>query len=89
MVVDFDGRALAKALEGHGEKIVLASIDISASGHERDSRKGHHMLAHLRTEAYPAYSRHIYPPKSGGTGEGLTYETNNDLIEAAKRELAE
>ena len=25
---------------------------------------GHHMLAHLRTEAYPVYSKHIYPPRT-------------------------
>ena len=37
-------------------------IDISALRHERATRRGHHMLAHLRTEAYPVYARHQYPP---------------------------
>ena len=61
-VVDFDGRLLAEASPGPGERIVVAPIDLSALRHERATRRGHHMLAHLRTEAYPVYRRHIYPP---------------------------
>ncbi len=87
MVVDFEGRILAKASEGAGEKIVVAPIDISALRHEREVRKGHQMLAHLRTEAYPMYRKHIYPPKIDGAGDELTYERNNELIEAAKKEF--
>jgi predicted amidohydrolase len=87
MVVDFEGRILAKASEGHGEKIVVAPIDISALRHERKVRKGHHLLSHLRTEAYPAYQNHIYPPKIDRADEELSYEQNNELIEAAKKEL--
>ena len=63
MVVDFEGRILTKASEGAGEKIVVAPIDISALRHEKKTRKGHQMLAHLRTEAYPMYQKHIYPPQ--------------------------
>lgn len=85
MIVDFDGRILAKASEGHGEKIVVAPIDINALRYEREIRKGHHMLAHLRTEAYPAYKKHIYPPENAKSE--LTYEGNNDLIEAAKKQF--
>ncbi|HQU82466.1 MAG TPA: nitrilase-related carbon-nitrogen hydrolase [Pyrinomonadaceae bacterium] len=86
MIVDFDGRILAKASEGNGEKIVVAPIDISALRHERKTRKGHQMLAHLRTEAYPMYQKHIYPPKIEDRGE-LSYELNNELIEKAKEQL--
>jgi hypothetical protein len=47
------------------------------------------MLAHLRTEAYPVYENHIYPPElnySAGDGiSGISYEQNNDLIDDAKR----
>lgn len=85
MVVDFDGRVLAKASEGSGEKIVVAPVDISALRHERNVRKGHHLLAHLRTEAYPVYGKHVYPPQID-RGEELSYENNNKLIEAAKRD---
>lgn len=83
MVVDFDGRVLAKASEGNGEKIVVAPIDISALRHERIVRKGHHPLSHLRTEAYPAYQKHVYPPESANRDE-LSFELNNALIEQSK-----
>jgi len=62
-VVDFDGRILATASPGPGERIVVAPIDITALRHERETRSGHRMLAHLRTEAYPVYQTHRYPPQ--------------------------
>ena len=54
MVVDFDGRVLAQAEPGGGERIVVGPVDLAALRDERRRRRGHHMLAHLRTEAYPA-----------------------------------
>ena len=83
MAVDFDGRILAQASPGPGERIVVAPIDISALRHERATRRGHHLLAHLRTEAYPVYGTHIYPPQMQDDAP-LSYERNNELIEAAK-----
>lgn len=65
-VVDFDGRLLAQASPGPGERIVVAPIDITALRHEREARQGHHMLAHLRTEAYPVYHAPGYPPAAPG-----------------------
>ena len=41
------------------------------------------MLAHLRTEAYPVYSKHGYPP-AGAAHEPVSYERNNELIDEAK-----
>ncbi|HXB57438.1 MAG TPA: nitrilase-related carbon-nitrogen hydrolase [Vicinamibacteria bacterium] len=82
-IVDFDGRLLAQASPGPGERIVVAPIDISALRHERATRRGHHMLAHLRTEAYPVYRRHLYPPE--GMPGPLSYEGNNERIDAAKK----
>ena len=41
-------------------------------------------LAHLRTEAYPVYAKHQYPPVVGER-RGLSYEQNNALIDEAKR----
>ena len=61
MIVDYDGRLLAQADPGSGEKMVVAPLDISALRSERERRLGHHMLAHLRTEAYQAIRRPIYP----------------------------
>jgi formamidase len=83
MVIDFDGRILAKASEGHGEKIVVAPIDISALRHEREVRTGHHLLSHLRTEAYPAYKKHIYPPTFEEVE--LSYEENLKRIIEVKK----
>ena len=40
---------------------MVAPIDISSLRHERASRVGHHMLSHLRTEAYPVYRESGYP----------------------------
>ncbi len=85
MVVDFDGRLLAQASPGPGERIVVAPIDITALRHERATRRGHHMLAHLRTEAYPVYAQHRYPPREASEGPGaLSYEENLSLIDEAK-----
>ena len=61
MVVDHDGRILAQADPGPGEKIVVAEIDIGALREARENRVGHNPLAHLRTEAHP-WPRSYYPP---------------------------
>jgi formamidase len=86
-VVDFDGRMLAQASPGPGERIVVAPIDISSLRHERATRQGHQMLAHLRTEAYPVYRDRRYPPalEDGTKAGALSYERNVTLIEEAKR----
>lgn len=75
MVVDYDGRLLAQASPGPGERIVVAPIDVTALRHERETRTGHAMLAHLRSEAYPVYREHRYPPAGAAPGQ-LSYERN-------------
>src|SRR5437899_7117484 len=87
-VVDYDGRLLAEASPGPGQRIVIAPIDISALRHERESRRGHHMLAHLRTEAYPVYQRHQYPPETNSGDHQISYEENNRLIDESKLRLS-
>jgi predicted amidohydrolase len=87
-IVDFDGRMLADASPGPGERIVVAPIDISALRHERASRRGHHMLAHLRSEAYPCYRDPAYPPRDNEDPAKISYERNNQLIDEAKAQLA-
>jgi predicted amidohydrolase len=88
MVADFDGRILAQASPGPGERIVVAPIDVSALRHERATRIGHHMPAHLRTDAYPVYISPRYPPRRAGSRDGsdLSYDRNIELIEQVKRE---
>jgi hypothetical protein len=44
------------------------------------------MLAHLRTEAYPVYRDHRYPPETLDA-DGHSYERNVRLIDVAKRPL--
>jgi len=85
MVLDFDGRILAQASPGPGERIVVAPIDVSALRHERETRVGHHMLAHLRTEAYPVYGARHYPPARNAAS--LSYEANVARIADAKAAL--
>src|SRR5688572_15014712 len=85
-IVDYDGRLLADASPGPGERIVVGPIDISALRHDRDVRVGHHTLAHLRTEAYPVYGSRRYPPAMGP--EGLGYEANVARIRGAKDALS-
>jgi len=85
-IVDFDGRILADATPGPGERIVVAPIDVSALRHEREVRCGHHMLAQLRTEAYPVYRDHRYPP-SPFEADRHSYEQNIRLVAASKRSL--
>ena len=63
MDVDFDGRILAQADPGPGEKIVVAPIDIEVLRAERIRRRGHDLLGHIRSEAYHhLYSQPIYRP---------------------------
>jgi formamidase len=73
-IVDFDGRMVAEASPGPGERIVVAPIDLSALRHERATRRGHHMLAHLRTEAYPVYRSHVYPPGGARAARAVYFE---------------
>jgi len=83
MIVDYDGRLLAQADPGPGEKIVVAPVDVAALRAERERRLGHHMLAHLRTEAYTAYRKPIYP----GSGSRLSIQGNERAIGLGKERL--
>ena len=61
MVVDPDGRILAQADPGPGEKVVVAPIDLDALRSLRERRMGHDMRGHLRTEIH-GYLRHARLP---------------------------
>lgn len=86
MIVDFDGRILSQASPGPGERIVVGPVDIDALRHERQTRRGHHMLAHLRTEAYPVYGAGGFAP-AGKSAAELSFEQNNLRIDEAKKRL--
>jgi len=84
MVVDYDGRILAQADPGPGEKIVVAEIDVDALREVRGARRGHNHLAHLRSEAYTVYGQGQYPRcahRGAKDPEGdWTIEDNEKLI---------
>lgn len=86
MIVDYDGRVLAQAEPGTGEKIVVGPVDIAALRAERQRRRGHHMLAHLRTEAYPKYGQPIYPAGRGNDGK-ISIENNEESLRQAHEAL--
>jgi predicted amidohydrolase len=83
MVVDWDGRIVAQADPGPGEKIVVAPIELSALRAERERRAGHHMLGHLRTEAYTQGRRPVYP--CSGTALPPSLASNEEAIRTGKR----
>ena len=87
MVVDFEGRVLAQADPGPGEKIVVAPVDVGALRHERTTRRGHQTLAHLRSECYPMYREGFYPAGRGGRPAALSIEGSDEATAAAKRKL--
>jgi len=87
MVVDYDGRILAQADPGPGEKIVVAPIDIGALRDERARRRGHNMIAHLRTEAYPVYRDTLFPPGRCSADSGIDMESTCRVIESVKERL--
>ncbi len=87
MIVDYDGRILAQADPGPGEKIVVGPVDLAALRAERERRRGHHMLAHLRMEAYSAYRRSIYPGSLTEGAKALSIEGNEQAIVAARQRL--
>ena len=84
-VVDFEGRLLAQADPGPGEKIVVGPIDLSALRHERATRRGHQTLGHLRTETFSMYRDGLFP--AGRGVDKLSVEGNNEATDEAKKKL--
>ena len=90
MIVDFDGRILAQADPGPGEKIVVAPIAIETVRSERARRVGHHMLAHLRSEAYTYLNRSYLRPgwQEGPSNQNTwTVENLTGRIQKTKSQL--
>jgi len=88
MVVDFDGRVLAQADPGPGERIVVAEIDVGALREARERRRGHDHLAHLRTEAYSVYRRPLFPAGTrdqAAAGGDRTIADNERAMQEGRR----
>ncbi|MBO12626.1 MAG: nitrilase [Planctomycetaceae bacterium] len=82
MVVDFDGRILAQADAGPGEKVVVAPIDLAALRAERHRRIGHDMRSHLRSEVHDYLGQPWLPPADA---HPLTGETIRQRIDLARK----
>lgn len=87
MIVDYEGRLLAQADPGPGEKIVVAGIDLNSLRSERERRLGHDLLAHLRMEAYQRYRNPVYPGSLMNKASQLTIEGNEQATREGKRML--
>ncbi|MBA3564333.1 MAG: nitrilase [Gammaproteobacteria bacterium] len=85
MVVDYDGRILAQAEPGPGERIVVAPIDITALRAERERRLGHDMRAHLRSSVHPYLQQDWLEPAGAG---GIAMASLRSRIARAKGKLA-
>jgi len=84
MIVDFDGRVLAQADPGPGEKVVVAPIDTDRLRQERRRRSGHDLLAHLRSELY-TYTQSARLAPAGE--RKITTESLRERIADAKKTL--
>ncbi|MCK7592989.1 nitrilase-related carbon-nitrogen hydrolase [Pseudomarimonas salicorniae] len=84
MVVDFDGRILAQADPGPGEKVVVAPIDIENLRRERRRRAGHDMRAHLRSAVH-GYAQRDYLAPAGEAA--ISIDSLNQRIARAKERL--
>ena len=81
MVVDYDGRVLAQADPGPGEKVVVAPISVADLRAERERRVGHNTVAHTRTGLYTYLRQEQLQPARGN----ITIESLNARIRSAKR----
>lgn len=84
MLVDYDGRVLAEAPAGPGEKIVVGPISLATLRQERERRIGHDMRAHHRAELYQAGRVPCYPGSRSASER--TVEQEREIILRTKRE---
>lgn len=74
MAVDHDGRILAQADPGPGEKIVVAPVALGTLRAERARRRGHAMPAHRRTELYTRSAEPVLEPAHDGEITSVSLE---------------
>jgi hypothetical protein len=85
MGVDFDGRILAQADPGPGEKVVVAPIDLAALRDARARRRGHDMRGHFRAEVHRYASR---PQFAAAGSADITIASNEARIAEGKARVA-
>ena len=86
MVVDYDGRILAQADPGEGEKVVVAPIDVERLRAERERRRGHDMRSHLRSEVHDYLARPIFPAASDSP---ISIDHNEERIRIGRDRVRE
>ncbi len=86
MVVDYDGRILAQADPGPGEKIVVAEIDVGALREARAKRTGHNPLAHLRAEVHQVPDGRFFPAGTYSTARDPDGDRTIDEVQANIRD---
>lgn len=84
MLVDYDGRVLAQADPGEGEKVVVAPIDLGLLRAERRRREGHDMRAHLRSQIHTYGQQPVLP---AAELHPIQNKVTRQRIAAAKRAL--
>ncbi len=87
MVVDYDGRILAQADPGEGERVVVAPINIDMLRAERERRIGHDMRAHLRTQIHTYMNEPKLEPH--GAEGAIDGRSLRERIEDARRHVKE
>jgi len=86
MIVDGDGRILAQADPGPGEKVVVAPVNVAVIRAERQRRVGHDMRGHLRSELHPYAGQPWLAPAAPGA-HPLTGESIRSRIQDAKQRV--
>ena len=84
MVVDYDGRILAQADPGPGEKAVVAPVNLAMLREERARRIGHDTRAHYRSAIHGYAGQERLQPAAGAA---ITIDSLKARIAAAKQGL--
>lgn len=84
MLVDFDGRILAQAEPGPGEKIVVGPLDLDLLRAERQRRLGHDTRAQLRSEIH-TYLQPARFPRALVSQHPITGDTLRQRIDQGRR----
>ena len=70
-----------------GLSFVVGPIDLAALRDERNRRRGHHMLGHMRMETYGSYRESIFPGSLDKTASHISIAGNDRAIEVGKMRL--
>ena len=88
-IIDWEGRLIAQAAPGDGERITVGPIDIDMLRWCRKTQLRHNMPAHMRIEAYYCYTKTQYPPKGtkqyAGTGLEIDARLRATITESRKK----